>query len=103
MNKEEREELVSHVEERIDNELSYLNYDINDYRITEYDDSHTHVVDVEPDLEDSEDWPENWDEELEDLIADIVSDWGGSYSWNDGCISISIDADEDDDEEDEEY
>lgn len=86
MNKREREEMARDIEQRLDDELDF---DL-DYEISDYHDQCTSIVDVDIDIEDCEDWPDNWDELVEDVISGVVSDWGGWYSWDGWCISVSI-------------
>ena len=85
MNKKERKELVNEVEERLDDELDFdLDYDIEDYH-----DQGCSIVDVDIDIDDN-DYPDDWDEQVEEVISSIVVDWGGWYSWDGWCISITI-------------
>lgn len=87
MNKRQRQQLANEVEERLDNELDF---DLS-YEISHYHQDGTSIVDVDIDIYDGgDDWPEDWDELVEDIISDIASDWGGWYSWEDSCISISV-------------
>lgn len=86
MNRRERKEMARDIEQRLDDELDFdLAYEISDYH-----EQDTSIVDVDIYIEDCEDWPDNWDELVEDVISDVVSDWGGWYSWDGWCISVSI-------------
>ena len=85
MNRKERKELVNEVEERLDDELGFdLDYDIEDYH-----DQGCSIVDVDIDIDDN-DYPDGWDEQVEEVISSIAVDWGGWFSWDEWCISITI-------------
>lgn len=91
MTEQDRQELADDIEQRLDEELDFdLDYEINHYH--EYG---TSIVDVDIDISDTEDWPDDWDEQVESIIGEVVYDWGGWYSWEGWCISVSI-ADDDD-------
>lgn len=84
MTRKERKELASDIEDRLDNELDFeLEYEISDYH-----QCNTSVVDV--DIELSEDYPDDWDCQVEDIIAAVAEEWGGWYSWEGWCISVSV-------------
>lgn len=86
MTKRDLKELANDIENRLDDELSFeLNYEIS-----RYFENGTAIVDVDIDIEDSEDYDDDWDCQVEDIIASVVSDWGGWYSWEGWCISVSI-------------
>ncbi len=89
MTEEERKELANEVEERLDDELDFELY----YEIDDYDEQGCSIVDVDINIEDC-DYPDDWDKQVEDVIASIVNDWGGYYSWDGWCISITIPDDE---------
>lgn len=91
MTEQDRQELADDIEQRLDEELDF---DL-DYEIIHYHDCGTSIVDVDIDISDTEDWPDDWDEQVEDVISEVVDDWGGWYSWNDWCISVSISDDDD--------
>lgn len=79
------EALENEVESRLDSELDFdLDFETNSY----YEDK-TYIVDVNINMEDN-DYPEDFDEDVENIISDIVEEWGGWYSWDGWCISISI-------------
>lgn len=86
MNRRERKELVDDIEDRFEDELDF---DL-DYEIEDYHDEGTSIVDIDIDISDCDDWPEDWDEQVEDVISGIVDDWGGWYSWDGWCLSVSI-------------
>lgn len=91
MTKQERQELVDDIEQRLEDELEFeLEYEIDDYH-----ENGTSIVDVDIDTSNTEDWPDNWDEQVEDVISEVVGDWGGWYSWDGWCISVSISDDDD--------
>lgn len=85
MTKKDLRRLAAEIEECLDDDLDFdLNYEISYY--TEMD---TAIVDVcigDPD----DGWPDDWDEQVEDVISSVASDWGGWYSWEDSCISVSV-------------
>jgi hypothetical protein len=86
MNRRERKELAEDIEQRLDDELGF---DL-DYEISDYHECGTSIVDVDIDISDCDDWPDDWDVQVEDIISGVVDDWGGWYSWEGWCISVSI-------------
>lgn len=95
MNRKERKELAEEVEERLDEELEFeLEYKISDYAIHDSNDDKISVIDINIDIED-QDYPEDFSEQVEDVIEGIIDEWGGTYSWDGWCISISIPDDDD--------
>ena len=86
MTKSERKELAADIEQRLDSELDF---DFQ-YSLEHYHDGDVSIVDVEADISCSGDWPDDWNEQVDDIMSDVVSDWGGWYSWDDHCVSISI-------------
>lgn len=86
MTKKERKKLVSDIEERLDDELDFE----LDYGISDYHEDGVSIVDVEINICDENDYDDDWSEQVEDIITSIVQDWGGWYSWEDSCISVSI-------------
>lgn len=86
MNKYQRKQMALDIEERLDNELDF---DL-DYEIYHYHEEGTSIVDVDIDIDDSDDWPDDWSEQVETVMSNIVSDWGGWYSWDGWCVSVSV-------------
>ncbi len=86
MTKKERKELASDIENRLDNELSFQLY----YELSDYHENGVSIVDVDVDIQYCEDYDDDWDEQVEDIISSVVDDWGGWYSWEGSCISVSI-------------
>lgn len=86
MNREERKELAEDIEQQLDDELDFnLNYEIDDYH-----ECGTSIVDIDIDISDCGEWPDDWEEQVEDVMEEIVGEWGGWYSWEGSCISVSI-------------
>lgn len=87
MNRRDREELISDIEDALDDLDFDISYDISSY----YDDGVT-VFDIEIDVEDFDEdqTPDDWDEDVEDAIESVIEDWGGWYSWDGSTISLSI-------------
>lgn len=87
MNRKERKELVSDVEQMLDD----LDYDLV-YELNDYHSNGVSIVEIEIDIDCAEDYPDDFDEELEDLVSDIVSDWDddGWFSWDGWTLCISI-------------
>lgn len=84
MNRRERKNLVEDIEERLDNDLDFdLEYEIEDYHSED-------VSIVDANITEDDDYPDDWDSQVEDIFNDIADDWGGWYSWDGWCISISI-------------
>lgn len=91
MNKRERRAMARDIRSR----LNDLDFDL-DYEMSDYHDQGTSIVDVDINIYDNaEDWPSDWDCQVEDVIDGIVDDWGGWYSWDGWCISVSVPDDDD--------
>lgn len=86
MTKKDLKELANDIENRLDDELCFeLNYEIS-----RYFENRTAIVDVDIDIDNCDDYPEGWDCDVENVISSVVNDWGGWYSWEGWCISVSI-------------
>lgn len=87
MNQQEREELVSEIEEALDN----LDYDLV-YELNDYHSNDVSIVEIDIDINYVDDYADDWDEQLEDIISNIISEWDDEswYSWEDSILSVSI-------------
>lgn len=87
MNRRDREELISDIEDALDDLDFEISYDISSY----YEDGVT-TFDIEIDVEDFDEdqTPDDWDEDVEGAIESVIEDWGGWYSWDGSTISLSI-------------
>ena len=87
MNYKDRKQLVSEIEEVLDD----LDYDL-DYELDDYHLENVSIVEIDIDVSSAENYPEDWDIALQDLVNNIIWEWDseGWTSWDEWILCISI-------------